>query len=293
MMTDKIDPTRLAELPSIMLTAGAHTDFSSGVCAMEMVSWLAREPFSDHPECACPVLGTFVRSWNDSLPDGRRTVLLAPILPRLVGTRDRALEGRRATMAADWYIRTCTPVWLRLAGLSAQADTLEALPEILSFESVPSLHDTLGAIRETASATWSAAWSAARSAAESAERSAAESAVWSAVWSARSATRSAARSAAEGAVWSAARSAAEGAVWSAARSAAESAVWSAAESAARSAAESAARSAAESAVWSAVWSARSAARSTAWSAAMSALKPTVDALQQSALELLIRMIEVA
>jgi hypothetical protein len=222
MMTDKIDPTRLAELPSIMLKAGAHTDFSSGVCAMEMVSWLAQEPFSDHPEFTCPVLGTFVRSWNDSLPDGRRTVLLAPFLPRLVGTRNLALEGRRATMAADWYIRTCTPAWLRLAGLSAQADTLEALPEILSFESVPSLHDTLGAIRETASA----AWSAARSAAESAERSAAESAVWSAVWSARSA-------------------------------------------------------------------ARSAVESSAWSAAMSALKPTVDALQQSALELLIRMIEVA
>jgi hypothetical protein len=215
MMTDKIDPTRLAELPSIMLKAGAHTDFSSGVCAMEMVSWLAQEPFSDHPECTCPVLGTFVRSWNDSLPDDRRTVLLAPFLPRLVGTRNLALEGRRATMAADWYIRTCTPAWLRLAGLTAQADTLEAMPEIVSFESVPSLHDTLGAIRETASA----AWSAEGSAAESAARSAAESA-------------------------------------------ARSAVWSAAESAARS-------------------------------AAGSALKPTVDALQQSALELLIRMIEVA
>jgi hypothetical protein len=46
-------------------------------------------------------------------------------------------------------------------------------------------------------------------------------------------------------------------------------------------------------VWSARSAARSAVESAAWSAAMSELKPTVDALQQSALELLIRMIEVA
>jgi hypothetical protein len=68
------------------------------------------------------------------------------------------------------------------------------------------------------------------------------------------------------------------AAWSAARSAAESAAWSAARSAARSAAESAA----ESAAWSA-----------AWSAAEQVLKPTVDLLQASALDLLDAMIDPA
>ena len=85
---------------------------------------------------------------------------------------------------------------------------------------------------------------------------------------------------------SAARSAAGSAAGSAARSAAWSAAWSAAGSAAGSAAESAAWSAARSAAGSA---ARSAAWSAAGSAAGSALAPTVEALQASAVELVLRM----
>jgi hypothetical protein len=97
----------------------------------------------------------------------------------------------------------------------------------------------------------------------------------SAAWSAESAAESAARSAAG----SAAGAAAEAAARSAARSAAESAAWSA-ESAARSAAESAA------------WSAESAAWSAAWSAAREICAPVVPPLQQSALELLDRLVAV-
>jgi hypothetical protein len=107
------------------------------------------------------------------------------------------------------------------------------------------------------------------SAAESAARAAAESAAWSA---ARAAARSAARAAAR----SVAESEAESAAWSAA----ESAAWSAAESAAWSAARAAARAAA-----------RSAARSVAESEAESAARSTVSELQESALDLVDRMIK--
>ena len=191
----QIDPSRLSKIQS--LYSGSHPENGNGhveACAMEAVAYIAGEPWSDHPECACPVLGAFMRTWNDNLPDGQRTSLLLPFIPRLVGTRgSKALEARRANMAADWYIRVFTPAWLRLAGLDKHADALASFPEITSFAKVPSLKPVLAAAQKDAEAAWSAAWSAARSAAESA----AESAAWSA-----------ARSAAWSAAWSAARSAA-------------------------------------------------------------------------------------
>jgi len=205
----KIIVERLAQLPSIPLLSGAHSSAEEGFCAMELASWIVGEPWSDHPKCACPVISAFMRTWNDDLSDDERTKILLPVVPRLVGTRgSKALEARRATMAADWYVRVATPAWLRLAGLDKHADTLAAFPEITSFEKTPSIRPALEAAQKDAEAAWSAARSAAWSAAESA---------------------------AESAAWSAARSAAE----SAARSAAWSAAWSAAESAARSAADEA------------------------------------------------------
>ena len=169
---------RLAQLPSITLLSGAHSSAEEGFCAMELASWIAGEEHSDHPECACPIIAGFMRSWNDDLPDDERTRLLLPVIPRLVGTKgSNALEARRATMAADWYVCVATPAWLRLAGLDKHADTLAAFSEITSFENTPSIRPALEAARKDVEAAWSAAWSIAWSAARSAARSAAESAL--------------------------------------------------------------------------------------------------------------------
>ncbi len=70
-----------------LLDAGSHEKFSDGLCVMEAVAYVAREPFSDHPECACPVIGAFMRSWNDGLPADERQTLLLPLIPRLINTR--------------------------------------------------------------------------------------------------------------------------------------------------------------------------------------------------------------
>src|SRR6185312_3074701 len=80
----QIDQKRLARVKALSL--GAHGNVKDGMCAMEAVAYVAREPWSDHPECACPVLSAFMRSWNDGLPDDERTSLLLPLIPRLVGT---------------------------------------------------------------------------------------------------------------------------------------------------------------------------------------------------------------
>ncbi len=86
------------------------------VSAMEFVSWLADEPFSDHPACVSPVLGTFLRSWNDALDDGGRQKL-KPFLPRAISTASDGRDEERAWLCTDWLVRVCAPAWLELAGV--------------------------------------------------------------------------------------------------------------------------------------------------------------------------------
>jgi hypothetical protein len=211
-------------LETLVVEKGSH-EGEDGFCVMEAVAYVAGEEHTDTPKCASEVIGSFLRSWNDSLNDKDRQ-LLKPYVLKLVGTvASKEIEVARARLAQDWYVRVFTPTWLELAGLSDHAETLRKLNKITSDKDITDAQPALLAAR---SAAESAARSAARSAAESAAWSAAWSAARSAAWSAaESAARSAARSAAESAAWSAA--------WSAARSAAESAAWSAARSAAEEA----------------------------------------------------------
>jgi len=221
-----IDQDRLAQIKT--LSAGAHDPNETNMCAMELVAFIAGEPWSDHPQCACPVIGAFMRAWNDGLPDADRTALLLPLIPRLVETRgSNALEARRANMATDWMMRVHTPAWLRLAGLTDEADALSSLPELTDFANAPALKPALEAARENAAAAGDAAWDAA---------------------------------------WAAAAGDAAGAAAWAAGDAAWAAAWAAGDAA-----------------WAAAWA--------AWAAARDALAPTVKALQQSAVQLVIRMAE--
>jgi hypothetical protein len=135
-----IDEQKLALIESFHLGRGGHSSFAVGACALELVSYVAGEPWSDHPACVCPVLGAFFRAWNDGLPDDERNTILKPFLPRLIGTNGGpALAERRALMAADWLIRVHTPAWLRLAKLDGHADALSALPEITAMTAIPSV----------------------------------------------------------------------------------------------------------------------------------------------------------
>ena len=255
---DKI-AERLAALERFgPLGEGSHED-RKGICIMEAVAFVAGEPWSDAPECACPVISTFLRSWNDALPDEERDTLLRSLIPRIVGTRSNAeVERRRSLMAADWLIREHTPAWLRLATLDAAANALAGLPEITEMAQFPSIRGPIEAAQRDAAAAWAAARDAA----------------WAAAWdAARTAAWDAARAAARDAAWDAA---ARDAAWDAARDAA----WAAA---ARAAAWAAARTAARTAAWDAAWDA---ARDAAWAA----LSATRRELQQSALRLVERMI---
>jgi hypothetical protein len=244
---------RTLNMDSLILKVGAHEASSHEMCIMEAVAYVAGEPWSDHPQCASPVIAAFLRNYNDSVSvEVRQT--LKPFIFRLVGTAaSPEIEDRRALMAADWLVRVHTPAWLRLAGLTASADALEGLPEITSMAQVPSIKGPIEAARSDADAAWDAAMAAARDAAMAA-------------------------------AWAAARTAARAAAWDAA--------WDAAMDAARDAAWDAAMDAARDAAMDAAWAAaRTAARTAARAAAMAALMPTVLALQATIPALIERMID--
>ncbi len=56
----------------VRLTAGGHSSPREGVCVVELASLIAREEFSDRPRCVCPVIGAFLRGWNDRAPYAER-----------------------------------------------------------------------------------------------------------------------------------------------------------------------------------------------------------------------------
>src|SRR5208282_2904527 len=79
----------------------------------------------------CPIITYFLIRWNDRLPNNaERDRLLKHFIPRLVGTRNPAVEVKRAIMIGDWTVRTVIPELLRLLKRNEEADELAALPEI-------------------------------------------------------------------------------------------------------------------------------------------------------------------
>jgi len=185
--------TRTLDLDKLHLRTGSHDpNDEQRMCVMEAVAFLAGEEWSDHPACASRIVATFLRSWNDVLPDDQRQEL-RQYIPRLVGSAGTPeQEERRSWMALDWLVRVQAPAWLRLAGLTEQADMLTGMAEVTP-ETCPSIKAPLQAVRQDAAAAWDAAWDAAWAAARAA--------AWDAA-------RAAARDAARDAAWDAARAAA-------------------------------------------------------------------------------------
>src|SRR5262245_3508447 len=184
----------------VVLKAGGHEDRAEAVCAMEAVAWLAGEPHSDSPVCACPVVSSFMRSWNDAIRDDvHRTELLKPLLPLLVGSKSTAdVELERSYLAFDWLARAQAPAWLDLTPvLKPRAEALRGLAPLRDRESVAAADKPLAAAGAAAraaagdaagagagDAAWDAAWDAARAAAGAAARDAAGAAARAAVWDA-------------------------------------------------------------------------------------------------------------
>ena len=114
---------------TIRLSKGKHATAGEGACVMELASMLAGEPFSDRPASVCPVIGGFLRAYNDRIDDDRRQDLyryasevvgsflrtyndlvdddrrqdLYRYAALIVGTRaDRDVEQARLAMCREW-----------------------------------------------------------------------------------------------------------------------------------------------------------------------------------------------
>lgn len=67
-----------------VLSRGKHRTPKKGACFMELASYLAGEPWSDHPVCTHPLLAALARDVNDSVSDDARR-RLAPHIPEVIG----------------------------------------------------------------------------------------------------------------------------------------------------------------------------------------------------------------
>ena len=165
------------------------------MCVMEAASYIAGEPWSDHPACVCPAITDFMIAWNDNLPDdAARDRLLKPLLGVIIGTRGGdALTTRRRWMGFDWLVREHCAAWMDLTpALASHTSTLRSLPEI----NADTIALCMPVLQEARKAS-AAAGDAARNASGDAAWAAAQAAAWNA---ARNAARDAAGDAARAAL---------------------------------------------------------------------------------------------
>ena len=182
------------------LTYGSHTNREDGMCLMEAVAYLAGEPHTDAPACACPMLTAYAVALNDAMgtgPDGDalRARYLHDLAPMLVGSRSTPdVERRRAFVLADHAVRVIAPLALESAGLGDEAAKLRALDAVVDEQSADA-------------AAWAAAWAAGDAGAARVAWAAGWACRWAASCDADSAVEAAADAAARSAAWAAARSA--------------------------------------------------------------------------------------
>ena len=90
-------------IQEIKLSKGSHKGQNDGACIMELVSYLAKEPWSDHPACASESVTAFAIWINDSGDQSHRDQLLE-LAPKIVNTRDWKKEAKRASIFADYAL---------------------------------------------------------------------------------------------------------------------------------------------------------------------------------------------
>src|SRR6185437_682826 len=144
----------------LKLAAGAHGPDGGEGCLMEMVSFLAGEKWSDHPDCSSPVLGNYGRALNDRLPDSLR-LQLTSYIPRLIGTRaSKEIELQRAFIATDYAVRVFAPKALRARGRVVDAVRLEDLEAIVDVRTAQAGRASAAAAYDASDASAAAAYDA-------------------------------------------------------------------------------------------------------------------------------------
>lgn len=120
-----INQERLKEIESKALKRGKGKTIDE-VCIMQMVSYIADEPWSDHPACACPILTKYAICLNDSFNDKHREEM-KPFIPLLVGTKSTdAIQTKRKQLLMWRHVTAVYPLILDLINMSELATQLRA-----------------------------------------------------------------------------------------------------------------------------------------------------------------------
>ncbi|CAM6004915.1 unnamed protein product [Sphagnum balticum] len=91
-----------------------------------MVSYVAGEEWTDHPECACPILTLYAIKLNDNF-DRKQRQKLKPIIPLLVDTQsDDALRIKRKKFFMFRNVTATYPLLLDLVKLPDLAEKLRS-----------------------------------------------------------------------------------------------------------------------------------------------------------------------
>ena len=152
------------------LLSGGHSP-NSKMCVMEAAAYVAGERWTDSPKCVSPTIASFLRNWNDNLPDNAtRTRLLGPLIPLVLGTKGSdESEMKRSWMAFDWLVREYGPAFMDLSdALKPHAKALRDLGPIYDkptlYAAIPTIEaaqKASDAARDAArAAAWAAAWDA-------------------------------------------------------------------------------------------------------------------------------------
>ena len=146
----KTTPASTLDLDTLHLASGGHSSPDKGMCVMEAVAFMAKESFSDHPACACPVIAAVLRRWNDKLDDKKRQELKRYIVPLIGSKSTPEVERSRKFVIVDWSLRIVTVHFLRDAKLNEHAEIIEALPEIKDMATFKAVRPQIQAAREAA-----------------------------------------------------------------------------------------------------------------------------------------------
>ena len=95
-------------MDSTWLEHGAHRRRENGMCAMELVAYIAGEAHGYEPDCASALLTGYTIRLNDSMRPVEREGL-RPFLPRLVGTSAGDEQRRFEAMARMMLTRLFAP----------------------------------------------------------------------------------------------------------------------------------------------------------------------------------------
>lgn len=116
----------------VWLSRGSHDSATDGLSLVEAVAAAAGEPHSSFPRCLEFEVACLAQLVNDQQDDASRQdlITLVPALARLPGVPN---DDRRFALC-DWIIRDGVPGWLRTAGMDREAQALEDLDPVTSWE---------------------------------------------------------------------------------------------------------------------------------------------------------------